>query len=112
MQEVLGHLPEQGSIAGIESKLMMFAERQKVLDAGKYKRTGEEVRMNAPATASGPATARGPATTPRTFIRQGLGRPRHREARYGDADLLQIDRLVLHELSGSQAVRALAEAGR
>ncbi|MEP7262745.1 MAG: 3-isopropylmalate dehydratase large subunit, partial [Usitatibacter sp.] len=28
------------------------------------------------------------------------------------ADLLQIDRLVLHELSGSQAVRALAEAGR
>jgi len=30
----------------------------------------------------------------------------------GGADLLQIDRLVLHELSGSQAVRALAEAGR
>ena len=29
-----------------------------------------------------------------------------------DTDLLQIDRLVLHELSGSQAVRALAEAGR
>src|SRR5688572_1531541 len=29
-----------------------------------------------------------------------------------DADLLQIDRLVLHELSGSQAVRALAENGR
>jgi 3-isopropylmalate/(R)-2-methylmalate dehydratase large subunit len=29
-----------------------------------------------------------------------------------DADLLQVDRLVLHELSGSQAVRALAEAGR
>jgi 3-isopropylmalate/(R)-2-methylmalate dehydratase large subunit len=29
-----------------------------------------------------------------------------------DLDLLQIDRLVLHELSGSQAVRALAEAGR
>lgn len=27
-------------------------------------------------------------------------------------DLLQVDRLVLHELSGSQAVRALAEAGR
>ncbi len=27
-------------------------------------------------------------------------------------DLLQIDRLVLHELSGSQAVRALAEANR
>jgi 3-isopropylmalate/(R)-2-methylmalate dehydratase large subunit len=30
----------------------------------------------------------------------------------GDADLLQIDRLVLHELSGSQAVRALSNAGR
>ena len=29
-----------------------------------------------------------------------------------DLALLQIDRLVLHELSGSQAVRALAEAGR
>ncbi|MGE3924110.1 MAG: 3-isopropylmalate dehydratase large subunit [Lautropia sp.] len=29
-----------------------------------------------------------------------------------DSALLQIDRLVLHELSGSQAVRALAEAGR
>ncbi|MFM1988490.1 MAG: 3-isopropylmalate dehydratase large subunit [Pseudomonadota bacterium] len=29
-----------------------------------------------------------------------------------DLELLQIDRLVLHELSGSQAVRALAEAGR
>ena len=29
-----------------------------------------------------------------------------------DTALLQIDRLVLHELSGSQAVRALAEAGR
>ena len=29
-----------------------------------------------------------------------------------DLSLLQIDRLVLHELSGSQAVRALAEHGR
>lgn len=29
-----------------------------------------------------------------------------------DTDLLQIDRLVLHELSGSQVVRAMAEAGR
>ena len=66
--------------------------------------------MNAPATASGPATARGPATTPRTaFARMW---DEHVIARYGDADLLQIDRLVLHELSGSQAVRALAEAGR
>mgnify|MGYP000872850202 CR=1 FL=1 len=29
-----------------------------------------------------------------------------------DTDLLQVDRLVLHELSGSQVVRALAESGR
>ncbi|MDO8277112.1 MAG: 3-isopropylmalate dehydratase large subunit [Burkholderiaceae bacterium] len=29
-----------------------------------------------------------------------------------DADLLQIDRLVLHELSGSQIMHALAESGR
>jgi 3-isopropylmalate/(R)-2-methylmalate dehydratase large subunit len=29
-----------------------------------------------------------------------------------ESDLLQIDRLVLHELSGSQAVTALAKAGR
>ena len=37
MQEVLRHLHEKGSIEGIESKLMMFAERQRVLDADKYK---------------------------------------------------------------------------
>jgi 2-methylisocitrate lyase-like PEP mutase family enzyme len=36
MQQVLRHLHDTGSIAGIESKLMMFAERQKVLDAAKY----------------------------------------------------------------------------
>ena len=36
MQQVLKHLHDTGSIAGIESKLMMFAERQKVLDAEKY----------------------------------------------------------------------------
>lgn len=36
----------------------------------------------------------------------------HVIARCGDeADLLQIDRLVLHELSGSQVMRALAERG-
>lgn len=29
-----------------------------------------------------------------------------------ESDLLQVDRLVLHELSGSQALRALEEAGR
>jgi 2-methylisocitrate lyase-like PEP mutase family enzyme len=37
MQEVLRHLNTKGSIEGIESKLMMFAERQKVLDADKFK---------------------------------------------------------------------------
>ncbi|MDQ3028119.1 MAG: oxaloacetate decarboxylase [Pseudomonadota bacterium] len=37
MQEVLRHLHDEGSIAGIEAKLMLFAERQKVLDADKYK---------------------------------------------------------------------------
>ena len=37
MQEVLGHLHKAGSIVGVEDKLMMFAERQKVLDADKYK---------------------------------------------------------------------------
>ena len=29
-----------------------------------------------------------------------------------ESDLIQVDRLVLHELSGSQALRALEEAGR
>ena len=37
MQQVLEHLQEHGSIQGVEDKLMMFAERQKVLDADKYK---------------------------------------------------------------------------
>ena len=37
MQDVLRHLHEKGSIAGIESKLMMFAERQEVLAAEKYR---------------------------------------------------------------------------
>ena len=36
MQDVLRHLNEKGSIAGIEDRLMMFAERQQVLDAAKY----------------------------------------------------------------------------
>lgn len=36
MQQVLRHLNEKGSIAGVEDKLMMFAERQEVLDAAKY----------------------------------------------------------------------------
>lgn len=37
MQEVLQHLRVEGSIAGIESRLMMFSERQKVFDAEKYR---------------------------------------------------------------------------
>ncbi len=37
MQQVLGHLHAQGSIAGVEDKLMMFAQRQEVLDAAKFK---------------------------------------------------------------------------
>lgn len=37
MQKVLGHLNAQGSIEGVEEQLMMFAERQTVLDAAKFK---------------------------------------------------------------------------
>jgi len=36
MQEVLGHLHAKGSIAGIEGKLVSFADHQKMLDAAKY----------------------------------------------------------------------------
>jgi 2-methylisocitrate lyase-like PEP mutase family enzyme len=36
MQQVLRHLNERGSIEGVEDKLMMFAERQEVLDAAMY----------------------------------------------------------------------------
>ncbi len=36
MQQVLGHLAKEGSITGVEDRLMMFAERQKVLDAARY----------------------------------------------------------------------------
>jgi 2-methylisocitrate lyase-like PEP mutase family enzyme len=36
MQEAMRHLHEKGSIEGIEESLMMFAERQKVLDAAHY----------------------------------------------------------------------------
>ena len=50
-------------------------------------------------------------TSARTFFDKAWDD--HVITRLGDGmDLLQIDRLVLHELSGSQAVRALAEAGR
>lgn len=37
MRQVLQHLGEVGSIAGIEDKLMMFADRQQLLDADLYK---------------------------------------------------------------------------
>lgn len=37
MQRVLGHLHRAGSIAGIEDQLMMFAERQRALDAEAFK---------------------------------------------------------------------------
>ena len=37
MEQVLGHLGKNGSIAGIEDKLMMFNERQMMLDADKFK---------------------------------------------------------------------------
>jgi 2-methylisocitrate lyase-like PEP mutase family enzyme len=37
MQEVMQHMHQHGSIKGIESKLMMFADRQKVLDADRFK---------------------------------------------------------------------------
>lgn len=37
MQEVMQHMHVHGSIKGIESRLMMFAERQKVLDADRFK---------------------------------------------------------------------------
>jgi 3-isopropylmalate/(R)-2-methylmalate dehydratase large subunit len=51
------------------------------------------------------------SAAPRTFFDKVWSD--HVAVNLGDhTDLLQIDRLVLHELSGSQAVRALAEAGR
>ena len=37
MQEVMQHMAVHGSIKGIESRLMMFAERQTVLDADRFK---------------------------------------------------------------------------
>src|SRR6186997_1416660 len=50
-------------------------------------------------------------TSPRTFFDKVWDE--HVICKLGDdADLLQVDRLVLHELSGSQVVTALAKAGR
>ena len=37
MQQVLAHLSAKGSIVGVEDRLMMFAERQKLVDADRYK---------------------------------------------------------------------------
>ncbi|MFD0668526.1 isocitrate lyase/PEP mutase family protein [Ramlibacter sp. MAHUQ-53] len=37
MQDVLGSLNAKGSIEGVEDRLMMFADRQKVLDAATFK---------------------------------------------------------------------------
>jgi 2-methylisocitrate lyase-like PEP mutase family enzyme len=44
MQQVLGHLSAQGSIAGVEDRLMMFAERQKLVDADRYKTLEQRYR--------------------------------------------------------------------
>ncbi|MBH1966460.1 MAG: oxaloacetate decarboxylase [Comamonadaceae bacterium] len=37
MERVLGHLHQHGSIEGVEDQLMMFAERQQVLDGAGFK---------------------------------------------------------------------------
>jgi 2-methylisocitrate lyase-like PEP mutase family enzyme len=37
MQRAMEHLAQHGSIAGFESQLMMFADRQRALDADRYK---------------------------------------------------------------------------
>lgn len=37
MQDVLSHLAREGSIEGVEDRLMMFAERQQVLGADRFK---------------------------------------------------------------------------
>jgi 3-isopropylmalate/(R)-2-methylmalate dehydratase large subunit len=49
--------------------------------------------------------------TPRTFFEK-VWQDHVIKSLDQESDLLQIDRLVLHELSGSQALRALEEAGR
>ena len=37
MEQVLGHLQRQGSIEGCEERLMMFEQRQQVLDGAAFK---------------------------------------------------------------------------
>ena len=44
MQQVLGHLHAQGSIVGVEDKLMMFADRQKIVDAEHYRALEQRYR--------------------------------------------------------------------
>jgi 2-methylisocitrate lyase-like PEP mutase family enzyme len=44
MQQVLGHLSARGSIEGVEDKLMMFADRQKLVDAERYKALEQRYR--------------------------------------------------------------------
>jgi 2-methylisocitrate lyase-like PEP mutase family enzyme len=44
MQQVLGHLHARGSIEGVEDKLMMFAERQKLVDAERFKALEQRYR--------------------------------------------------------------------
>ena len=51
------------------------------------------------------------SSTPRTFFEK-VWQDHVIKSLDENSDLLQIDRLVLHELSGSQALRALEEAGR
>lgn len=50
-------------------------------------------------------------TAPATFLDK-VWRDHVIENLAGDVDLLQVDRLILHELSGSQALRALKGTGR
>lgn len=45
MRTVLGHLNEHGSIEGIESMLMMFEERQRMLDHDRFKALEQRYRV-------------------------------------------------------------------
>jgi 2-methylisocitrate lyase-like PEP mutase family enzyme len=45
MQRVMKHMHEKGSIVGIESELMMFAERQVLVDADHYKELEQRYKV-------------------------------------------------------------------
>ena len=45
MRTVLGHLREHGSIEGVESMLMMFEERQRMLDHDRFKALEQHYRV-------------------------------------------------------------------